>query len=1690
MDAETTGLDFNRQDIIQLACIAVIDGVEQPQVFNEFCQPTRYDNIDQMALDTHGITVAQMRTFQTQAEMLEKFTAFVQQFKVKFAIAGFNVGFDKSFLGATFSKHNRSQEFLKLFTLDVHDTYKRAQAVKKSLVRTSNLKLNTLAKAYDIPIDAHDALSDIRATMKLDDIISSLLGENVMPVEIDTTAIPVTREFKQPAQLHLHSTYNMIDSLPSVEEWAQWCKENGTPGFSIVDHGNGISMFDILKVKERYGVEGIPGVGLNFVLPGQLPEDFSTVNAWAINKEGYFNLMKLSSLGYTHAFTQAKTALTIPVVTVEEIKKYQNGIIFGTSDAWNAMGRALLAENETAAVNILDTYHDIFQILYYEFRPTDINYTYDHKIGFKRLPINLGKVYNQWLFTQAAARDNLDYCVPVSGAHFIEPEDKIIQDCVSKNSAKGRYYHESYHALDARQIYIGLKRHLGDQLNEDLYEQWINATYRLLNGARTHIKIEYDYHLPEFDIPDRIKKHTDDYNMQTYHLMMQKIKDHGRWRDDEEYVARFKKEVKVIMKNPTLNFIPYFLLYEDICAYARSAGFLQNIARGSAGGSLISYYLKIIHVDPIEKELPFERFLSNARIRAGSFPDIDADFGDKARPSIIRYLQEKYGLGFAQVSTLSRMKTKNAIKDVVWALYGRNRNDPEIKAVCDTIPDSPQGVDEKDFLYGYTDKEGQKHDGVIDQSPTLVNFFKSYPDVERMVKKLIGTIRGWSRHASAFVISTVDLAHSRVPTMTMSDKELGRVTVTQYEASMVEKCGLVKADILGIKTLTAVTECVHLIKERTGKDFLEEDDRGIQLLYRLPEDEGVYADFYNKDTDSSFQFNTNLIKGLIQDFCPTKRTHLANLTALARPGALDAFVEPGLSATQCYIDVRNGSRPLKFLHPDLEPILKDSNGIFCIAENSHVVTDCGLQDIEAIQAGITSVLTEDGSFQTVLRKIDNGYKPTISLRLSQGEELICTPDHEILTDNGWKPAGMLNKNDLIKSFWTQSERTEIGNDKDWLIGLLLADGNLCASSYNVACRSKEEAQQVVQIAQKEFEIEGGLVRFDSQCWYADLRQVNRPNGFFSKKYQKNKIIELCRILNIHKKSCKKKFLPKNYTLSTLAGFFDGDGNLQNGQIRLANKQLAYQLYLAFDSYRIPVSFYQENDAVWVVVVRDSSRLPLKFKNTPIKKHFAVKVPRSYLDAYTGIRRHLGDRLRQHFCPQKASIPVALSICEEIGIDLSNRHTKWSQITKVKSAGIKKVYDLMVENVHSFVVGGSVVHNCYQEEIMRFLVEIVGYTWEESDIIRNAIAKKKHKVMMGAFDKIREGTKKRDWTEEQTETVCKQVQAFSKYSFNKSHSYAYAELGYITMYLKHYYPLEWWTAVLNLHLDSEDKMRKDIMLLGDLVSPPSLENPSMNFVIAQNNEHIIAPISAIKGIGPMAVKDITSKGPFASLQDFIDRVDHRRVTIGTFATLVKARATDCFMQDLGFDYPTARQQLLTEYLILRRKQLKTFRSEFKQEMFQIDPLTIYLMERDCNLCFNKALLKEPQIVDIVTKMWPGLVRKEIKDIPFLMGNVPVLGGIDVAAKLLNKKFDKDVGMILLFKESHAKSGISKRTGKPYTMLKILLSDGYHDLECVKWDVNQALSWKKDSLVYVRGQLKEGWRTAVSMTLTEFEKVEKI
>jgi DNA polymerase-3 subunit alpha len=1071
------------------------------------------------------------------------------------------------------------------------------------------------------------------------------------------------------------------------------------------------------------------------MLTGEKAKFFS-LNAWAISEEGYYNLVKLASIGYDSS--EEINGINTPMLTIDQVKQHKDGLVFGTADVKGAIGQAIQAGDKVLAEQ---RYQELIKELgevYVEFNPIDICQIWDTKIGFRNIKTNdlipdgnLNKAYNRFLM-ELVDKFNAK-CIPVSGACFIETEDKVVQDCLSKNAhVDGRHFQEEYIIKNTEQIFKELKVHLGDWLTEEKYLMWIYNTLSIVDRAK-NIKVEFDHHLPKIEIPEDIIAKTDDYNKQLYLYTMKLIHSHGRRIKTKEYTDRLQRELDVIMNNKAMNFLPYFLVYEDVSTFSRQAGFLQSIGRGSAGGCLLSYYLKIIHVDPVKTNLPFERFLSHARINAGSWPDIDMDISRTARPVVMKYLQNKYKLGFAQISTLSTMKTKNAIKDAMAAIYQRNRNDFEIKMLCESIPDSPQGVDEKDFLYGYTDLEGEEHRGHFQDNPMLQNFFNSYPEVKDLVDRLLGIVRGWSRHASAFVISTIDLRDGRVPTLRMFDNGMDQyINVAQYNSKMCEKSGLVKADLLGLNTMSMVTDCVELLKDKIN--FLEEDENGVALIYRLPESDLVYKDFYDQKTDSSFQFNTYTVKTAVPQFMPTEREHLSIMTALLRPGAMDAMMDVGveknststkkseehetvnISATQFYMDVRMGLRKPIYIHSDLKPLLEETYGVIV----------------------------------------------------------------------------------------------------------------------------------------------------------------------------------------------------------------------------------------------------------------------------------------------------------------------------------------------------------------------------YQEQLMAILVAICGYTLEETDRIRDAIAKKKHEVMMSAFARIREATEKRGWSKEQQDNLCNTIQAFSRYSFNRSHSYCYAELGYITMYLKHFHPLEWWASVLN-NEGKEDKVRVFMSLLGDIIQPPSLKRPSD--VYSVDGDNIIAPISAIKRVGPSSVNELVKKGPFTSLEDYVARVDKSKVNKGVIEVLVKSRAADSFFDKSLPTYVARKLDFLDRY-----NKLTGGKITWNTDVLATDPMEIFFMEKEFNKTFNKNLLSEPEIRNMIMNKWPNLKATGRKGIPFMLDKTPVISSLKVAEGLLNNKHEGEVAMIMLYTGSNVKKGISKKSGNAYSFLNIALSDGYNNAESVDWKKTKPLRYRENSIVYIRGTLRKGYKSTISINLREIENIE--
>ena len=370
LDGETTGLNPLQNDIIQLACIPVIMGQVHNTAFNEYCQPINWASIDDDALKINSISRDQLSSFQKPEIMVDHLVSYLRQFNTKFTIAGFNVGFDKDFIAALFKKVKRERDYLELFTQDIRDTYKRAKKLKNQLP-TTNLKLQTLCNHFNITINAHDALSDISATIKLDKILSDMLGETEVFITEKYEMLHV--EFAEPAQLHVHSMFSHTDSINSVAELADYCDKNNIPGFSPVDHGNAASLYDIVRLKSK--TTGVPGVGLfinhndsNFYL-----------NGWATSLKGYRNLIKLASLGWSSRIEDS--SVEFPLITLEQVLQYKEDIIFGIPGINGPIKHLLLSRQNDSALQLLQHLNSILDIRL-ELAAINVHKYFDSSIGF------------------------------------------------------------------------------------------------------------------------------------------------------------------------------------------------------------------------------------------------------------------------------------------------------------------------------------------------------------------------------------------------------------------------------------------------------------------------------------------------------------------------------------------------------------------------------------------------------------------------------------------------------------------------------------------------------------------------------------------------------------------------------------------------------------------------------------------------------------------------------------------------------------------------------------------------------------------------------------------------------------------------------------------------------------------------------------------------------------------------------------------------------------------------------------------------------------------------------------------------------------------------------------------------------------------------------------------------------------
>ncbi|MBI4490981.1 MAG: DNA polymerase III subunit alpha [Deltaproteobacteria bacterium] len=685
--------------------------------------------------------------------------------------------------------------------------------------------------------------------------------------------------------LHCHSQYSLLDGANKIEPLLERVKGLRQPALAITDHGNMFGAIEFYTEALRYGIKPIIGCEI-YVAPASRFErkgvDKGTreynhhLILLAMNLEGYRNLCKLVTLGYMEGFYYR------PRVDKGLLKEHNRGLIALSACLQGEVAYALSGGQIEKAQAAAEAYASIFEDRFY-LEVQDNKIPEQEKVN--RMLIELG-------------RDLSLPLVATNDCHYGEREDSEAHDVLLCVQTGKSVQEEDRLRFQTNELFVKSAEQM--KKGFDYYPEAVERTLEI--AERCNLELEFgSYHFPRFDPPagKNLDDFLDELSRQGMAERLEGLeKSESRILDPASrkvYEERLNFELTVIKG---MQFSGYFLIVADFINYAKDHGIPVGPGRGSAAGSLVAYALKVTDLDPIRHGLLFERFLNPER---RSMPDIDVDFCIRGRDQVIQYVKGKYGSDkVAQIATFGTLKAKAAIRDVGRAL---GFSFAETDAIAKLIPAPKQGFD-----YPLVD--------AIKMEPRLQGLMKSDTRVQTLIDhalRLEGLTRHASTHAAGVVLSNLPLV-DYLPLFL--DKEGG--IVTQFDMESVEKIGLIKFDFLGLKTLTLIHDCLKLIQ---ASQEIEIDLNNLPL-----DDKKTYRLLCSGNTTGIFQLESAGIREMTVKIRPNCFEDLVAILALFRPGPLDSGM------AEEYIKRKHGKEKIRYLHPSLEPILKDTYGVIVYQE--------------------------------------------------------------------------------------------------------------------------------------------------------------------------------------------------------------------------------------------------------------------------------------------------------------------------------------------------------------------------------------------------------------------------------------------------------------------------------------------------------------------------------------------------------------------------------------------------------------------------------------------------------------------------------------------------------------------------------------------------------------------------------------
>lgn len=669
--------------------------------------------------------------------------------------------------------------------------------------------------------------------------------------------------------LHVHSHYSLLDGAAPVKGIVDAARRFRMPAIAITDHGNMFGAIELYQYALKKGVKPILGFEA-YLTPGGRAEQNRELPLYHIV------LLARNIEGYRNLVKLSTLAYTEgfyykPRIDFELLEQYSAGVIALGACLAGEVPRELLKGDREAAIAAIKRYQKIFgpENFYVEIQ----NHGISDQIRILQSLVEVARACDAPI-------------VATNDSHYVKPEDWEAQDALLCLSTNAKISDEKRMRFETKEFYLKSPQEM-----TELFAEYPDAiTNTVLIAERCNVKLDLGKSiLPEFPIPDG--KTSESYLTELCYAGMPWR--YGEDSQKEELVNRLEFELKVIKG---MGFCDYFLIVWDFIKAAREMGVPVGPGRGSAAGSIVAYLLGITGIDPIKYGLLFERFLNPDRI---SMPDIDIDFSDDGRPKVIEYVIEKYGRNrVSGIITFNFILAKMAIRDIGRVL-GMELS--EVDRIAKMIPEKP----------------GTHLKKVLHEVPDLKEVFEHGTDQQKKLLRIAGTVDGLVRHtgvhACGIVISRHDLMDV-VPICRDKDKNL----MTQYEKNAIESIGLLKMDFLGLKTLSIIQRALANIKKVHGVDIdLEtipiEDPKSYQLLQQAL-------------TLGIFQLESAGMRNLIARLKPSVFEDIIALLAMYRPGPL------GSGMVDDFVERKHGRKSLAYPHPDLEPVLKDTYGVFLYQE--------------------------------------------------------------------------------------------------------------------------------------------------------------------------------------------------------------------------------------------------------------------------------------------------------------------------------------------------------------------------------------------------------------------------------------------------------------------------------------------------------------------------------------------------------------------------------------------------------------------------------------------------------------------------------------------------------------------------------------------------------------------------------------